>query len=82
MNLLKFAKYLIGLVLVLFVKLPGLLWVLGSVILFCAMLFLAKRFQKQMALWPVLLWTTVMVGGIFTLAWHLPEIRLIDLLYL
>lgn len=82
MNLLKFAKYLIGLVLVLFVKLPGLLWVLGSVILFGAMLFLAKRFQKQMALWPVLLWTTVMVGGIFALAWQLPEIRLIDLLYL
>ena len=81
MDLLKFVKYLMGLALVLFVKLPGLLWVLGSVILFGAMLFLAKRFQRQMAIWPVVVWTTAVVGVIFTLAWQLPDIRLIDLLY-
>lgn len=82
MNLLKFTKYLLGLAMILFLKIPGLLWLLGAAVLFGGALFLARRVQQHRSVVPVAVWTAVVAGALFVLAWQLPDIRLFDLLYL
>ena len=81
MNVWKFLKYLLGLGLILGMKLPGILYLAGAVILVGGTVCLVRQKMQHRPVLPVLLGTLCVPGLLFLGAHLLPDIRVFELLY-
>lgn len=81
MNMWKFFKKVLGLLLFLFLRIPGIMWLTCAAALVGGIALLVRQFLQHESAIPVLLCTAAVVALFCYLAVNLPNIRVVDLLY-
>lgn len=81
MNLFKFVKYLLGVAMLLFAKLSGLLLLLGGAVSLGGLVLVVIRLQQHKSVLPMLICICGAAALLFSAAAQVPPLRIIDLLY-